>query len=1107
MILHIFAFFTITNNNNFIMMKKSLLILLCVLGAISGWAQNYASEPDVIWGCRYFAYDYNSEFPYSNGNKTGTVAASWPTQNKVGMCYYARIPVSHVKATMFYNPRVNRALNLDVVITNQATKRVVYEGTITTEKATAGGEMSVELFPDVNFTADAWYQIKLYPHDDSYYSAPSRVIKLDFYRESGKAAIVTNAVYMAPSVHNNTWGSTQPNAANENSYDWVYGEFLYPEEYVLPARYLMCLGGSGYYSGIQSTNGKGNYAALFSAWDNGDTDKDPNLPAYLRSMAIDHGSNTAIKRFGGEGTGVQSMLNPAHWRPGHWVQWLLNARPETATVLLENSDGTTTELTYINTILSAWYKMDYEDDWYYISTIRQSGTSHLFGNAGEYSFLECYGELGGDLYARCYMKNRFYRSAGSGVWYNRNHMTGGHYNYNDGQRECRYDYGHGATRLYENCFYIEHGGFGEVNDSSNYVALAANTECVDTINIDAKLERINQAFRNNNYETTVSDLAEAATQGDEAIIAYAKELIDNAGKVGSYSHEHLSEIIAAYNDGEPQSIDALTNALKQTAQQYNKLRFANITNKQHIGSQRAYLFDNTEGYGLLYVDNSGETPVLKTADLDRADPRANWMVVRSDKYGTLTVYNIGTGYYIDTEADNLLSTKPRNIAAFARSGKGFYIGNNSSACVVADEQGNTRVDRFTTTGGQYLLHDNLSLTPQTALAQQVVEASDAPGKFEEYKQMTPGILATPEGVVGYWTNSDQLEQLRTLYNDGDITEDKADELITLIENADKISVDLTKVGAYTILSAAEINSATPALTIEDDGYLSHKAATGKAEQVWIGTPKQGGLELSAQGKSINALSDRSNANITTKNEGEGAPMFFNPISAGLYSISDVQYGPIAVGSTDTQLKTANSGADGTEWYIKPAETVKVTLNSAGVQSFYLDIDVKIPDDVEVYTITGFAGDAPQLAKVNDTIPARTPVILKGGSYAQLIFPIIPSQTYPAEEGIFKGTLLKKTGMKSKTFYTVSVKSGQPCLSLALTNSVTANQCYILKEDMEALGLNESQYDLDFDDLTAIDDVKTAETETGSGIYDLQGRPADEQAKGIIIESGKTVLKK
>ena len=51
--------------------------------------------------------------------------------------------------------------------------------------------------------------------------------------------------------------------------------------------------------------------ALFSAWDNGDTDKNPNLPSYLRSGAIDNNTDVKISRFGNEGTGIQSMMAAA----------------------------------------------------------------------------------------------------------------------------------------------------------------------------------------------------------------------------------------------------------------------------------------------------------------------------------------------------------------------------------------------------------------------------------------------------------------------------------------------------------------------------------------------------------------------------------------------------------------------------------------------------------------------------------------------------------------------------------------------------------------------------------------------------------------------------
>ena len=1089
-------------------MKKILLILICALGALcTVKAQTYAAIPDTIWGCRYFSQNLATDMPYSSGFKKGYYAGSWPVQDNTDMRYYARIPEGHVKATLVYNPRVNRALNLDLTVTNMNNGRVVIEKTITTERATAGGELSIELWPDMVFTADVWYQIQFKPHDGKYNSAPSRIVNILFNREASKPAVVCNEVFMAPSAHNNEWLSTQPYAPDENCYDWIYGEFLYPEEYVLPARYLMCLGGSGYYSGIQSTNGYGAVTALFSAWDNGDTDVNPDLPEYLRSGAVDYNPDGGVKinRFGAEGTGIQSMMSPATWKPGHWVQWLMNARPETVELELPDKDGNLQTVKYANTILTAWYKMADDPDWYYISTLRQSGTTHLFGRNGEYSFIECFGERGGDLFCRCYMKNRFFRSATSGTWYNRNYMSGGHYDYNDGQRPCRYDYGHGATSLWENCFYIEHGGFGMVNDSSRYVAIPSSFECVDTIDLDAKQERINEAFRNANYNQTVNDLEEA---DDDAVLAYARELIDNTGLIGSYGKEHIADIAAAYNEGNPTDMGTLKDALKQTALKYNKIRYANVTNKNHIASQRAYVLDNTEGYGLLYVDTSGDKPALKVAPMDREDLRANWMVARSDKYGTLCLYNIGTGLYINTATDNLLSAEPQHIAAFARSGKGFYVGNTSTECVVADADGNTSVGRFSATGGQYLLHDNLSLTPSTELTQKVVEAIEVPGKFEEYKAMVPNILATPEGVLGAWTDASELEQLSALYDDGNINADKADELIALIDNAKKVTADTKKMGAYTILSATEANQSTPALTIGDDGYVAHKTATGKADQIWLGIPKQGGLELSAQGKSLNYLSDNSGSTVTTKTQGEGAPFFFTPINAGLYCLSDVQYGPVAINANDGNLKTALKDTEGNQWYVKPAESVKVSLNSGGIMSLYLDFDVQIPEGVEVFSLAGFDNGTPSLTKVSGNIPAHTPVILKGESYANLFFPIVASQTPQEEEGLMKGTLLKKTGLKSKTFYTVGVKSGKPCISLALTNSVSANQCYILKEDMEALGLTENQYVLDFDNATAVNSVEDTNIEAKSSkTYDLQGRPTTNDAKGVVIEDGKAVLNK
>ena len=60
--------------------------------------------------------------------------------------------------------------------------------------------------------------------------------------------------------------------------------------------------------------------------------------------------------------------------------------------------------------------------------------------------------------------------------------------------------------------------------------------------------------------------------------------------------------------------------------------------------------------------------------------------------------------------------------------------------------------------------------------------------------------------------------------------------------------------------------------------------------------------------------------------------------------------------------------------------------------------------------------------------------------------------------------------------------------------------------MEALGLTESLYELDFE-ATAVKKVESQEPGVSNGAtYDLQGRPATNGTQGIVIENGSKVLK-
>ncbi len=1085
-------------------MKKMLIALVCASIAASGSSQNYTALKDTVWGCRYFASDPATGQPYSTGNKSGTYSATWPSKNGVEMKYYVRIPAGRCRADLFYMPYYGKALSMDVTITQTSTGKVIYNDKLTTQRCLVRTEQSADLFGDLSFPSDTWYQIKLSGGDGCLRS----ITKMIFQHEA-QERVVTPSVFMAPSAHNNTWGSTDPGAVKENGYDWIYGEFLYPEEYAFPSRYLMCLGGSGYYSGIQVCGSELRNTALFSAWDNGDTDKNPNLPSYLRSGAIDNNTDVAINRFGNEGTGIQSMMSNAHWKRGHWVQWLMNARPETTTITLKGSQGQDSAISYANTILTAWYKMADDPEWHYISTIRQSGTTHIFGNAGEYSFLECFTDGGGDNYVKCYMKNRFYRSVADGRWYNRNHMTPGHYNYNDGARECRYDYGHGATDEYENCFYIEQGGFGQVNDADMYIPLATNTECVDTINIDDKYNRISLAFRNNYYKQ-VAHRVDSLLQTDNAqqdIVSLAKDYIDNAGTLNYFGTQDITAISEAYNGGTPGDITALGNTIKETARNCNTIRYANVTARNFIGTQRAYLLQQTEGMGFLYAEMQDGKPVLKVGKKDRDDKYANWIICRSTKYNTMSVYNMGLGLYLNFDSETLLSSEPQNIGSFGRYGWGFYLGKNTSTAINVAADGTVRAGAYSADGSQFYIHDNLSYTPSCKAVEDIIADTEAPGVFKDYKDKAAQILSMPEGVLGAWTDADELRQLEELYDNGNVTEENASRLIDLIDNAQTISLDPDETKAFTVVSAAAESEQDPCLTIDADNYTYHKAATNKADQVWTARPKNGGHELSAQGMALGSLSDNPGVNITTKETGSGAAFFMTHTGSGQYTISDIQYGPSSLSGVTAPIKTASTGADGTRWYLKPAREIKVSLNSAGIQSLFLDFGAKLPEGLAAYRITGFTSDGPSLEQFGDTVPARTPAILKGDAYGSYTLGVIPCQNTDDNEGAVCGTLMKKSGMKSKTFYTFTSKSSKPALALALGTTVNANQCYVTKEDMDALGLEETQYILDFDNATAVDNIKSQTAGSNGKAYDLQGRKTNPDTKGIVIMNRKTSLNK
>ena len=243
-------------------------------------------------------------------------------------------------------PKVTGDITLNVRVKDCETDEVLLEQSVT-QACTKSSNASLEIIPKMKFPSDTWYRVEIQAPNG--YNLISRLIRLEFERNGSRPVLDAHLRgFPTPATHLWFGHSTAPNAPQNESYEWCYQEVLMPKEYATINTYLMTLGITGGYMGIQMCgqtvmNENGQYTdtipssyqhrVLFSIWDNGDTDITPDLAAHLRAGALANGDDVTINRFGNEGTGCQSMVYNGRWDPGQWVQFLTCARPEERTIV------------------------------------------------------------------------------------------------------------------------------------------------------------------------------------------------------------------------------------------------------------------------------------------------------------------------------------------------------------------------------------------------------------------------------------------------------------------------------------------------------------------------------------------------------------------------------------------------------------------------------------------------------------------------------------------------------------------------------------------------------------------------------------------------------
>ncbi len=485
----------------------------------------WQEKVDTIWP----ACHYRELNGVATGSQHTKAWIDWKHAEGTVLVYGIHFPTGHVRADALFQAKSGKNVTFGVRIVHPASGTIVLDTQNTSSKTTTA-EQRMEVMPDTEMPYDGWYRFEL--------TCPNGVNTLDrlnllLFQRTSTLSINDSEIFMAPSVHL-WWGSQVPGAPSGQSYDWSYLEVMYPSDYRRQATYQMAIGTDGMYSGIQMpTRSDGSYghSVLFSVWDNGDTDKDKNLPDIMRAAAVDLGPDAYATRFGGEGTGSSIRYERDDlWEFDHWVQFLYNVRPDIISVT--NKDGSVTE--YESTLQTVWFKMAEDTDWRYMGTLRMASANRL--TSGIYSFLENFADIGGNLMRRCYFRNGAMRSAATGQWYALNHATYGN-TQNNGKRYSRYDFGHGITELYDNAFYLETGGYMGTRDSMDTYEAPQFGEMpwVDTIDVARLERRIDEGLIHSQAKTMQSRIEATRTVSDPAtwqVIGYSDEETVGEGDYG-----------------------------------------------------------------------------------------------------------------------------------------------------------------------------------------------------------------------------------------------------------------------------------------------------------------------------------------------------------------------------------------------------------------------------------------------------------------------------------------------------------------------------------------------------------------------------------------------
>lgn len=171
-------------------------------------------------------------------------------------------------------------------------------------------------------------------------------------------------------------------------------------------------------------------------------------------------------------------------------------------------------------------------------------------------------------------------------------------------------------------------------------------------------------------------------------------------------------------------------------------------------------------------------------------------------------------------------------------------------------------------------------------------------------------------------------------------------------------------------------------------------------------------------------------------------------------------------------------------------------------------EVEVPAGAQAYTATGVVDGVIELAEVEGTIPANTPVLVYAEEGATLTLPAVKHVTslakpVKADGNLFVGCTGAFT-LNQNNQYVLQKQNDEVAFYRVNPEkpiTTVAYRCYLETVSTES----GAKIGISFDDATGISEVKT---ENSNSIYDLSGRKVEKMQKGVIyiINNHKVIVK-